>query len=373
MKSLNAKVEALLQRLVESGEELGLQVAAYLGEELIVDAWAGVADERSGRAVDAQTLFTCWSVTKGFTTTCLHMLIDRGKIECDTPIAKVWPEFAVWGKHTVTLRHVLTHTAGVPQVPTSATPETIADWDAMSAAVASLAPLWAAGEQTGYHAWTYGWIAGEVLRRVDGRSIAQFAREELCEPLGISDFYLGLPAALEHRVARVQHEAASSAPAKPPTLRDVVLPSLITSAATINRPAVRQASLPATGGIMNARAIAKHYAMLANAGALNGVRILSPQQIDLARGCHGDRQDCVLDMRLRRGLGYCLGGTAEVFGDPRMGCGGGEFGHPGLGGSIGFADPERGLSFGLAKTLLKATQPNASAAYSIAELIRREL
>lgn len=373
MTSLTAKVEALLQRLIESGDEIGLQVAAYRGEELIVDAWAGVADERSSLAVGGDTLFSCWSVTKGFTATCLHVLMDRGKIECDTPIAESWPEFAVQGKHTITLRHVLTHTAGIPQVPANATPETIVDWDAMSAAVASLAPLWAPGEKVGYHAWTYGWIAGEVLRRVDGRTIAQFAREELCEPLGISDFYLGIPAAIEHRVAWVQHEAGSSAPAKTQALRDVVLPSLITTAATINRPAVRRATLPATGGIMNARAIAKHYAMLANGGVLNGTRILSQRQIDLARRCHGDQQDCVLDMRLRRGLGYCLGGAAEVFGDERMGRGGGEFGHPGLGGSIGFADPQRRLSFGFAKTLLKTTQPNASAAYSIAELIRREL
>ena len=139
---LNARVQDVIDRLVRSGEEVGLQVAAYVNGELAVDAWAGVADEATGRPVDGETLFTSWSTTKGFAATCLHILADRGRVDYDAPIATYWPEFAANGKAAATVRDALNHSAGVPQMPDGVTPEMMTDWDAMCSAIASYEPLW---------------------------------------------------------------------------------------------------------------------------------------------------------------------------------------------------------------------------------------
>ncbi|HMQ56035.1 MAG TPA: serine hydrolase domain-containing protein, partial [Anaerolineae bacterium] len=195
---LNHLIQNLLDELVESGEEVGLQVAAYLDGRLVVEAWAGLADEATGRPVDGETLFTSWSTTKGFVATCLHLLADRGLVAYDNPVATYWPEFAANGKAAITVRQILTHSAGIPHMPEGVTPDMMTDWTAMCMAIAGHAPLWKPGSKVAYHAWTFGWLIGEIIRRVDGRSIAQFAREELCRPLGIEDFYLGIPAEVEH-------------------------------------------------------------------------------------------------------------------------------------------------------------------------------
>src|SRR6476661_4089552 len=142
---LNARVQQLIDDLVSTGDEVGLQVAAYIDGELIVDAWAGVADEDTGRLVDGDTLFTSWSTTKGFVATCLHILADRGQVDYDAPVATYWPVFGAHGKDAVTVRDALTHRAGVPQMPEGVTPEMMTDWDAMCAAIASHAPLWKPG------------------------------------------------------------------------------------------------------------------------------------------------------------------------------------------------------------------------------------
>jgi CubicO group peptidase (beta-lactamase class C family) len=181
----------VIDRLVDSGAEIGLQVAAYVNGELVVDTWTGVADEATGQLVDGDTLFTSWSTTKGFVATCLHILADRGQVDYDTPVAAYWPEFGVQGKDVVTVRDALTHRAGVPQMPEGVTPKMMTDWDAMCAAIASLTPLWKPGTTVCYHAWTFGWIIGELVRRIDGRPIAQFAREELCQPRELRTFIWG--------------------------------------------------------------------------------------------------------------------------------------------------------------------------------------
>src|SRR5215210_5394774 len=280
--TLQGRVQQLIDGLVESGDEIGLQVAAYVNGELVVDTWSGVADEATGQPVDGDTLFTSWSTTKGFVATCLHILADRGQVDYDTPVATYWPEFGVHGKDVVTVREALAHRAGVPQMPEGVTSEMMTDWDAMCAAIASLKPLWKPGTTVCYHAWTFGWIIGELVRRIDGRPIAQFAREELCQPLGIEDFYLGIPDAVEERVAPLREAPAPAGPPGAPNdLARRVMPPQVTSAAVVNRPDVRRASIPGGGGIMNARAIARHYAMLAQAGVLDGVRILSAEQCKL--------------------------------------------------------------------------------------------
>jgi CubicO group peptidase (beta-lactamase class C family) len=372
---LNERVQQLLDEQVASGEEIGLQAAVYVDGKLVVDTWAGVADEATGRKVDGDTLFTSWSTTKGFVATCIHILADRGQLDYDTPIATYWPEFAANGKEAVTGRHALTHRAGIPQMPENVTPEMMTDWDAMCAAIATHEPLWEPGTKMGYHAWTFGWILGEVVRRVSGRSLAQFAQEELCRPLGITDFYLGIPDAVEPRVAPLRQDPLHLENTLNVTgLNNRVMPPHVTTAAVVNRPDFRRASIPGGGGIMNARAIARHYAMLAGFGTLDGVRILSPERVDLIRALQTDATDVVAGGPARRGLGYSLSGKVDKGGNAVMGSGDGAFGHGGNGGSVGFADPERKLAVGLTKNYMRAVpvgQP--STAYLVAELIRAYL
>jgi CubicO group peptidase (beta-lactamase class C family) len=266
-QTLQAQVQGTLDRLVASGEEVGLQVAAYLDGELVVDAWAGLADEATGRPVDGETLFTAASTTKGFTPTCLHLLAERGLVAYDVPIATYWPEFAANGKERATIRHALTHAVGVPFMPEGVIPEMYCDWEGMCAYLAAEAPLWEPGTRSCYHGGTIGWIIGEIVRRVDGRPIAQFAQEELCAPLGIEDFYLGVPDAVIPRVATLGDDLATTAEVAArtgPRLR--ISPPQCVMSAVLNRPEVRRASLPAFGGITNAG----HRAALRHAGAARG-------------------------------------------------------------------------------------------------------
>jgi CubicO group peptidase (beta-lactamase class C family) len=373
--NLQAQVQQLIDRFVADGEEVGLQVAAYLDGTLVVDAWAGVADEAIGRPVDGETLFTSWSVTKGFVATCVHILADRGKLDYDDPIATWWPEFAANGKATVTVRHALTHTAGVPQMPDGGTPEMMTDWDAMCGAIAAHAPLWPPGTQTGYHAWTFGWILGELVRRVDGRPIAAFAHDELCAPLGIADFYLGIPDEVEPRVAPLRQDERHFRGSQGASgLAALIVPAHLATAAVVNRPDVRRASIPGGGGIMNARAIARLYAMLAGHGQLDGVRILSAERIDIMRGLQTNAHDQYLQAPIRKGLGFFLGGPEEDGGSTTTGPNRRAFGHPGNGGSMGFADPELGLAFGLTKNLMRGgLATHETVAFQAAETIRANL
>ncbi|MHB8574882.1 MAG: serine hydrolase domain-containing protein [Dehalococcoidia bacterium] len=186
MPDVNQQVHTVLEGLIADGLELGAQVAAYLDGELVVDTWAGLADKESGRAVDGDSLFTVFSTTKGPTATCIHVLAERGLLKYDAPIARYWPEFAAHGKEEATVRDALTHRAGVPQLPADITPAMMCDWEGMCRLIAESEPLWEPGTKTGYHAYTFGWILGEMLRRIDGRPIAEFLQQEICRPLAIA-------------------------------------------------------------------------------------------------------------------------------------------------------------------------------------------
>ena len=162
----NAAVQQVLDRLVSEGVEMGVQVAAYFGGDLIVDAWAGSADAAVGHAVDGDTLFNVFSVTKAVTATALHVQAERGLVEYDQPVARYWPEYAANGKEMVTVRDALSHCTGTPQMPPGVTPEGICDWDAMAAGIAALAPCYPVG-QPAYQAVSFGWVIGEIVRRTD--------------------------------------------------------------------------------------------------------------------------------------------------------------------------------------------------------------
>jgi CubicO group peptidase (beta-lactamase class C family) len=303
-------------------------------------------------------------MTKGLVATCLHLLVDRGQAEYDAPIATYWPEFAANGKGSATLRHALTHATGVPQMPDGVTPQMMTDWAAMCTAIAGHAPLWTPGTTIAYHAWTFGWIIGEIVRRIDGRSLAQYAREELCQPLGIEAFYLGIPDAAEPRVARLrQHASSLDATRHFSDLGRRVMPPHVTTAEVVNRPDIRRASIPGGGGIMNACAVARHYATLAGSGAIDGVRLLSPERIGIISALQTDAVDQVLGGPARKALGYQLADDPRATG----------FGHGGNGGSLGYADPARGLAFGLTKNLMRNDAPGQGIADAVSSAVKRYL
>lgn len=341
-----ARVQALLDQLTESGTERGLQVAAYLNGELVIDACSGLADAASARAVTGDTLFMAFSATKGVTATAIHLLAEAGGISYDDRVARFWPQFAANGKGDITLRQVLSHAAGIPQMPGWITPETLGDWDRICEAIASYAPVWAPGTQSGYHAMTFGWILGEVLRRVDGRPISRFVQEEIARPLGIERLYFGVPSGREGEVAVLESGPIRKKAMSVDALILKAIPIAVTPSPKVyNRPDVHEASIPAAGGIMTARALAKMYASLI--GSVDGVRLFSPERLREATALQFDTLDLVLDETIPKALGYFLGTEGSPMSERRS-----AFGHPGAGGSIGFADPDTGFAFALLKNKL---------------------
>jgi len=325
---------------VRDTPEIGLQVAAYLDGKLVVDAWAGMADEATKKPVDGDTMFMLSSTTKGVTATCMHLCVEKHKLDYDMPIVNVWPEFGANGKEAATLRHALSHRTGVPQTPVGYTPDWLPDWDKMCRGIAALKPMYPIGERTAYHSLKYGYINGEILRRVDGRSIGQFLQDEICKPLGINGLYLGVPDSELRRVAVLTD--APPAPAEYDA-RMVGEPAGSYVAKVFNRRDVQQASIPASGGIMSARGLARHYAMLANWGELGGVRILPEARVRAGIELQSFEWDEVYRVRVRRGLGYRRGSDTGPLASPDA------FGHVGGGGSFGYADPSRRLAIGFAK------------------------
>src|SRR5919112_833380 len=250
MNDMQQQVQEAIDQLVESGAERGLQVAVYRHGEQVVDAVAGVADPATGRPVTPDTPFYSYSAGKGATATVAHVLVERGLFGYDTKIVELWPEFGAHGKETATVRHALTHTVGVPGIPAETTPEDLCDWDKMCAVIADAEPWWEPGTKTAYHAYTFGYIVGEIVRRASGKPISQVLREEVAGPLGIADeLFFAVPASEQGRLARLEDApipaemaAAMDMPEDSPLLK--LGPAECTTAAYGNRAAVLSANIP---------------------------------------------------------------------------------------------------------------------------------
>ncbi len=249
----------------------------------------------------------------------------------------------------------------------------------MCETIAAMAPEWAPGMKHGYHAYTFGWLVGELVRRSDpaSRPFGQWVQEEICQPLGIDSLWMGIPDEVEHRVARLKNTVPpANAPAPPPDalILRAIPPSLGVTQEVFGRPDVRRSCHPGAGGIMNARSLAKHYALLAGRGELGGVRLLSPERVDEMRSLQSDAVDAVIGSPYRRGLGYWLGGQLDNANAAVFGPNPGAFGHPGAGGSIGWADPESGLGVAILKNrMLAPATPAENPLVEIANTIRREI
>ncbi|MDP9210341.1 MAG: beta-lactamase family protein, partial [Actinomycetota bacterium] len=211
MSELQQQVQKAVDELIASGAERGVQVAVFRDGEQVVDVAAGVADPATGRPVDPGTVFYNYSIGKGATSTVVHLLAERGLFGYDTPVAELWPEFAAHGKQAVTVRQVMDHTAGVPGIPLDTTAEDLCDWDKMCAAIADAELWWEPGSKVGYHAYSFGYILGEVVRRATGKPISQVLAEEVAGPLGVDgELWFGMPAAEHHRLARLEDEPGSA-------------------------------------------------------------------------------------------------------------------------------------------------------------------
>jgi CubicO group peptidase (beta-lactamase class C family) len=331
------RIAAALQRSIELGE-YGIAVAAYHKGELIANAVAGVSDIETKAPVDENTLFAVFSVTKGVTALAVHIQADRGLLKYDEPIAKYWPEFGKNGKETTTVEHALSHRAGIPQMPDGITPELMHDWDWMIRQIAEFTPIFPPGTANAYHILIWGWILGEVVVRTDPkhRPFEVFVREEILQPLEIKDFHLGVPSEALSHVATLYGGNTFDVVDD----YNISPPSVFPGSTVHNLPIVQQTVDPGAGAITTAPAVARIFALIANGGEVDGVRLLSKERVSgLARlrdGAHD--QDKILTIPVWFGAaGYWLGGEPGKS-DPFVGDHRNIVYSPGAGGSLAFAD-----------------------------------
>ena len=349
MMGLQEKMQGVLEAAVAGGRERGVQLAVYHKGKLVVDAWAGVANAETGEKVRGETLFPVFSVGKGMTSTVMHIMAERYKLSYDMPLAEVWPEFGGQGKRAITLRQVLAHTAGMAYMPAGTTLEQVHDWKTMCGILAGMAPATQPGSEMLYHAVTFGWLAGEVACRLTGKRFGELLEEEICRPLRISTMFMGIPAGVDLPRAvleEVFEEAAASA-ADPTTQApkgETVTASMMPLHGWMNRADTQGACVPASNGMANARAVARHYAALMP-GGIDGVELLSEKRLEMAmvQQKPSGGQD---PLPLCVGLGYQLGSPMDVKGAPRT-----SLSHGGYGGAAGFGIRGERLAVGLTKNL----------------------
>jgi CubicO group peptidase (beta-lactamase class C family) len=325
------------------GSPGGAAFAAVVDGRPVVDLWGGVADPGTGAAWGEDTAVTLFSGTKGLIAACMLILVERGLIDLDAPVVRYWPEFAAGGKESVLVRHVLSHTAGVPGLRRSFSADDVVDEERMVAAVAEEPPFWPPGETLAYHALTYGWICSELIRRVDGRSAGRFVAEELAAPLRL-EVWLGLPAELDDRVANLvprPNFGMTVVGEEPAPLLDAVFGQI--HGFQWNEPSFRRVEIPGGNAVGTARSLARFYGCLARGGELDGVRLLAPETVELG-GAELARGTCAVTRRP-----YAYGAGFELWTElGRLGPARDAFGHTGSGGSTHGAWPGRKTGFSYA-------------------------
>jgi CubicO group peptidase (beta-lactamase class C family) len=325
--------------------EVGAACCVYQDGRPVVDLWGGLADRDAARPWARDTIAIIFSCTKGVTALAANQLIEAGRLDTDAPVAAYWPEFAANGKAGITVRMVLSHRAGLAAIDGQLTMDDVAAWDPVVEAIAAQAPNWEPGTAHGYHSRSFGWIVGELIRRVTGRMPGRYLADEVVRPLGL-DFFLGVPESEDARVATLYPapEAAALdefAAADPTALfaRVMTGPSnLLHYDNEWNTRRLRGAQLPSSNGHSDARSLARIYA--ACLGPIDGVRLLSEESLDRATTVESSGNDIVLGQPLTFGLGFSLPPTLGPGVSPRS------FGHAGAGGSLAYADRDRGLGFG---------------------------
>ena len=340
--------------LFNDPQERGAALCIQVGGETVIDVWGGTADKDGEQAWHTDTIANLFSCTKTFTAVTALQLVEEGKLALDVPVVRYWPEFAAAGKASITLRHLLSHRAGLPALREPMPPQALYEWQTMVDALAAEAPWWTPGDGHGYAAITYGWLLGELIRRADGRSPGQSIMARTALPLGL-DFHVGLADDEFYRVAHIARSKGTVGDASAQRLLKAMMneptsmstraftnpPSIMTST---NKPEWRRMEQPAANGHGNARSLAGFYN-----GLLDGQLLESEMLAELTRE-HSVGEDKTLRTQTRFGLG-CMLDQPEVP-NATFGLGAKAFGHPGAGGSIGFADPERDVAFGFVTNTL---------------------
>jgi CubicO group peptidase (beta-lactamase class C family) len=334
--------------------DVGAACCVYRHGEKVVDLWGGVADAGTQRPWEEDTLQLVFSATKAATAICALRLVERGELDLDAPVVEYWPEFGAEGKDRIPVRWLLSHRSGLPVVDAHLTPSQVFAWDPIVAALAAQRPLWEPGTAHGYHAVTYGFLVGEVVRRVSGKSLGRLFADEIAAPLGL-DMWIGLPEAEERRVSRLIAPTPVTPPdgfdvsALPDAVQNMIKAFLDPSSVTMraltlsepaiewNSPATHRAEIPAANGICTARSLARMYAAVI--GDVDGVRLLRPSMMQVATTEQSEGPDRVLLVSSRFGVGFMLHSPFSAMLAPSS------FGHSGAGGSLGFADPDSGVAF----------------------------
>ena len=360
----------------ESGAELGASVCFVRDGETVVDLWGGYVDTACTREWQPDTLVNVYSTTKGMAAICAHICVERGLLDIDAPVAKYWPEFAAKGKERIPVRWLLSHQAGLAAPRRRISVEELFAWHPFVAALAEQEPWWEPGTRHGYHALTFGHLVGELVRRVSGKNIGRFFRENVAAPLG-ADFHIGFGPELDARTSDLYGELLP--PDLPPAalegplgkfFRDMGDPSTLTGGAfgnpslgggLVNTRAWRAAELPAVNGHGTARALARIYGVLARGGSQDGVTLLSRAAIERASEEQAFGPDAVLGgMPMRFGLGFMLRhDLMPIAPNPRA------FGHPGAGGSIGMADLDAKVGFGYVMNKMKMGLVGGPGAFAV--------
>jgi CubicO group peptidase (beta-lactamase class C family) len=345
-----AGVRSAFEANFRERDELGAAVTVRSGDRTVVDLWGGWADAGRTRAWQRDTLVNVWSTTKGPVALCAHLLADRGLLDLDAPVASYWPEFAAAGKSGVLVRHLLSHRAGLAGLREPHTLADLYDWEVTTARLAVTEPWWEPGTRSGYHPLTYGFLVGEVIRRITGLLPGEFLYQEITGPLGI-DFTIGLPDKEAGRVAELVHPPTAAASeqaaifAQLPPVAVAALANPLVGAAEANTPEWRAAEIPAANGHGTARAVAALYGILARRGMSGERRVLSPEAAERVREGQGPCRDLVLGAGFTHdtevALGLWLSGPNGSYGPNPRACG-----HDGFGGSCGLADPEAELAIG---------------------------
>ena len=343
--------EAFAANFASRGE-LGAAVAVFADGKPVVDLWGGLADADARRPWARDTLAMVFSSTKGAAALCAHVLAARGLLDLDAPAARYWPEFAAEGKERLPVRMLLNHQAGLPAIAPAMSDESMVDWEAMTGALGRQAPWWEPGTAHGYHAITQGFLVGEVVRRIAGRSLGRFFRDEIAAPLGL-DFWIGLPESEEPRVAKL---VPAPLPTESTPFFDALTDrSTVTNRAFLNPPtmmkpaglfsrAVRAAEIPAANGMATARGLGGMYAPL----ACGGGKLVDRDTLSRMSRVESEGVDRVLLAPTRFALGFMKTMDNRPGDSVRLGPNESAFGHVGAGGSIGMADPDARIAIGYA-------------------------
>ena len=313
-----APVRAAFEANLDSGADVGASFCATLEGETVVDLWGGFADAAKTKPWQKDTIVNVYSTTKTMTFLTALLIADRGELDFDAPVARYWPEFAANGKADIKVSHLMAHSAGLSGWRERVTTEDLYDWDKVAGLLAAQAPLWEPGTQSGYHAITQGYLVGEVVRRITGKSLGTVFREEIAEPLG-ADFHIGLPASDDARVGELipPPPGAGIGDGQQTEIQKITFNNPTVDVSATRTRGWRGAEIPAAGGTGNARAVAEIHTILANGGVAQGKRFMSEAGCRKALELQIEGPDLVLGMQARFGMGFGLAGGIVPLPNPQ--------------------------------------------------------